>query len=384
MRVLLLAQRPQRRGAEVFAWQLEQELRRQGHIVRLIFLYGYDGPAALEHGEDQVLGGNERSPFEKAPGIEPILARRMLREVDAFCPDVVQANGARTVKYGAFAALMRSNRAWKLVYRNIGNPQDWVTTPLHRAFYRRIVMPQLDGVVGVSEVTLEVVRTFYGLDVPMRHIPRGVDRHVLVAQRRRDDMRTAYGVPVDAPLAVYVGSLSEEKRIDRLLVVASRVSHDVPALHWWVVGDGALRARLEMMAEGLGLGDRVRFHGAQVDVASYLQAADMLVLTSDTEGMPGAVLEAGFMGLPVVATDVGGVRECVLDNESGFVVAREDGVGIADAVVRLASDGELRNAMGARGRAFVGEQFVMERVAAEYVEFWGGLVAGSMNSIRFN
>jgi glycosyltransferase involved in cell wall biosynthesis len=374
MRILQLAQKPQRRGAEVFAYQLTRALRAQGHDTLLVFLYPYEGPAPLSHGADNVLRGNERSLLEKAPGVDPSLLRRLLHTIDDFRPDIVQANGARTLKYSAIAAIAGRKRTWTLVYRNIGDPHRWVATPLHTFFYRRLVMPQVDGIVGVSQTTLDAVRDFYSLSIPMVHIPRGIDPADLAPTRNADDVRAALGRTASDRILLYVGSLSQEKRVDRVLKALPELRQDFPSLYFWIVGDGLQRAQLHALSVELGLSNAIQFLGAQERVGDYLHAADLFVLTSDTEGMPGVLLEAGYAGLPVVATDVGGVAECVLDSETGILVApQEEAVlaqALAAAVAQLLRNPAQRAEMGESAHDFVSDAFTIDRVSARYVEFY--------------
>ena len=175
MRILQLVQTPQRRGAEIFAYQLSRELCAQGHTVRTVYLYPYTGAGGLAvQTGDVVLDGVEQHPFEKLPGVHPLLLRRLLRHLDEFRPDVVQVNGARTVKYGAFARRFRARRL------GVGLSQHWQPPGLgagwyRRLFYSRVVMPQLDGVIGASALTLRNLHAFYTLSIPTVHIPNGID-----------------------------------------------------------------------------------------------------------------------------------------------------------------------------------------------------------------
>jgi glycosyltransferase involved in cell wall biosynthesis len=172
-----------------------------------------------------------------------------------------------------------------------------------------------------------------------------------------------------------VGSLSHEKRLDRLLRVLRTAAADVADVHLWLVGDGPLRLDLETMTSNLGLSDRVRFAGRRDDVGSFLRAADLFVLSSDTEGMPGVVLEAGWCGLASVATDVGGTRECLRDGETGLLVAPTDEEGFARAVVDLLRSESRRTSLGARAQARVREGFTMPGVAGAYADLYRRLAA---------
>lgn len=366
-----MVQKPQRRGAEIFALQLSEELRRQGHEVRIAYLYPYDHAAALSLGsDDQVLDGQEDHPLEKAPGFHPALLSQLRRAIEAFGPDVVQANGSRTVKYGALARRLAPKGQWVLVYRNIGHPKDWMRGWHRRMIYRHLVMSQMDGVVGVSRTTLEAVIDFHRLTVPAVCIPVGVGAAALMPGRTRPQVRREMGTPSANPVVVSVGSLTREKRVDRMLRVMEHVIGEMPEAHLWLIGDGPSRDMLVQQAEGQGMRERVQFLGVQSDVASYLNAADLFLLTSDTEGIPGAVLEAGWLGLPVVATRVGGLPECVVERETGVLVDPDDEAGLAEATLTLLRGSDLRHQMGERARQRIRSLYGIESIAQQYLDFY--------------
>ena len=371
MRLLQLVQAPQRRGAEVFAHQLSGELRRRGHAVSIVYLYGTEAEADLPlHRDDRLLGGDPDHRLERLAGFHPALARRLRAALSAFAPDVVQVNGARTVKYGALAARCTPDRAWALVYRNIGDPRRWLRGPARKAFYRRLVMPRVDGVVAVSETTLAAVREVYRLRVPAVAVPRAVDPSALGVTVPRATMRRELATPAGCPVAIWIGSMSPEKRTDRLLRVISSAAARVPDLHLWVVGDGPERARAEALAHQAGQASRIRFAGRQPAVGDFLAAADLMLLTSDTEGLPGVVLEAAWFGVPAVATRVGGIGEFVVDGENGVLAAPEDEEALARGVVRLATETDLRAALGRRARERVRARHDLGEAAASYLEFY--------------
>jgi glycosyltransferase involved in cell wall biosynthesis len=368
---LQLVHKPQRRGAEVFALQLSGELRRQGQEARIAYLYPHEGEERLPWGEtDLVLGEKEDHRLERLTGFQPRLLWRLRSVIQEWQPEIVQANGGRTVKYGALAARLSGNRTWALVYRNIGEPAQWVRGWWRQFFYRRLVIPSVDGVVGVSEATLAQIQTFYRLRVPAVHIPNGADPAALVPARSRAEVRHGAETPQGVPVLLFAGCLSAEKRVDRLLRVFSQVLNGVPQVHLWVMGDGPLHRDLAQQADGLGVAEQARFLGALTDVASHMKAADLLVLSSDTEGIPAVVLEAGLLGLPVVSTRVGGLPECVIDGETGLLVEPEDEAGLARAIVDLLRDPEQRQAMGQRAEGWIHSRFTMERITGQYLDFY--------------
>jgi glycosyltransferase involved in cell wall biosynthesis len=376
MRLLQLVQKPQRRGAEVFAYQLSQELRRQGHEVFCAYLYPYQGAGGLPLTmQDRALDGREQHTFEKFPGAHPVLLRRLRHLISQIEPDIVQVNGARTVKYGALAHINRDRQRWALIYRNIGNPQDWVNGLHYRMFYKHIVMPQVDGIVGVSQTTLDNLKEFYRLDIPTQNIPGGVDPILFQPTIPAHEVRTMLQTPPDADVLLYVGSLTAEKRIDRLLAAYRRILAEQPSVYLWIVGDGVLRKQLEESVRLSGLESCVRFAGIQPDVANFMHAADLFVLSSDTEGIPAVILEAGMPGIPAVATRVGGVAECVIDGETGLLVEAQDEAGLAEAILQLLQNPHRRLAMGRKAQKWVCDNFDMKRIAQTYVEFYETVMA---------
>ena len=139
-----------------------------------------------------------------------------------------------------------------------------------------------------------------------------------------------------------------------------------------LVGDGPDREALQSLARELEVADRVIFSGQRLDVPQRLKDSDVFVLATRWEGFPRSILEAMRAGLPVVATDVGGCRESVVDGETGFLVPREDPVQLRDRLRLLMDSPELRVQMGQKGRKRFEENFTFEgmyeRTVAVYRE----------------
>jgi glycosyltransferase involved in cell wall biosynthesis len=142
---------------------------------------------------------------------------------------------------------------------------------------------------------------------------------------------------------------------------------------------------LRQMAKDLDVERRTSFFGNQAEVGSFLSAADLLLSTSDTEGLPATILEAAYMGLPVVATRVGGVAECIEDGRTGMLVEEGDESTFAKAVLTLALDNERRRAMGNNASAKARKEFTIDRVANRYLEFYRRLMNhGTPSSVLYS
>jgi len=376
MRILQVVQTPQRRGAEVFASQLSGRLRRMGHDVRTAYLYRHDEAHGLPVGvHDCMLGGDEHHYLERLLGIHPVLVNRLRRVVVEMRPDIVQVNGGRTVKYGAALASCYREPRWGLIYRNIGAPGDWVRGYARCLFYSRLVMPRVHGVIGVSVTTLHSVSRLYRLSVPKVCIPCAIDPEHVVPSVSRESIRAKTNTPSDARVVLYVGRLAKEKRLDRLLRVIRMAKDRVPDLYLWIVGDGPTHSTLQTLVSQLSLADCVRFCGIQQEVANYMNAADVVALSSDTEGMPAVVLEAGWLRRPTVATRVGGMNECVLDGRTGILIEPNDEPRFAQELAELIQRPERLRVLGDAARDWVEEKFTIGPIAEQYAAFYEAVLA---------
>ncbi len=144
-----------------------------------------------------------------------------------------------------------------------------------------------------------------------------------------------------------------------------------------LVGDGPARPSVEALARRLGVADRVTFLGPRDDVAEVLAKAHVFALATRWEGLPLTILEAMRAGLPVVATDVGGVREAVADGETGFLVPHGDPQRLAGRLAELAADPAMRSRMGAAGRRSYESRFTFERMVAETAAVYRNVLSGA-------
>ncbi len=205
-------------------------------------------------------------------------------------------------------------------------------------------------------------------------IPNGVGEDVLGSRGDRESARQLIGIPPSDVVVGAVSRLAWKKGIEHLLEAVPQVRDTVAAVHFVIVGEGPLRSRLEARANELGVSGQVRFLGARRDVLDLLPAFDVFVLPSVVEGMSNALLEAMGVGLPVVATDVGGNSEVVVNGESGFLVPPADASALAAAITKLLQAPELAGGMGRAGRQRVAEQYGESAMLRQLEDLYLGLV----------
>lgn len=174
--------------------------------------------------------------------------------------------------------------------------------------------------------------------------------------------RLALGVGGDDPVVAYVGRLTRIKRPDRLMAVARAIHRLVPGVRFVVCGGGDAAAEIAAAADELG--GSIRPLGWRADVETVYAAADLVLLTSDNEGMPVSLIEAGLAGLPVVATRVGSVGEVVKDGVTGLLAGRDTGE-LTRHTARLLLDEPLRRQLGEQARAWTTQRFGPDRLVAD-------------------
>jgi len=163
------------------------------------------------------------------------------------------------------------------------------------------------------------------------------------------------------------------KRHDVFLKAAAKVAAQHPKVEFVLVGDGPLRAGTEAMAANLGLGERVIFLGDRRDVAAVLASCDIGVLSSSSESLSNAIMESMAAGLPVIACRVGGNDELIRDGETGFLVPSGSDEAIAQKIVTLVTQPELRKALGAAARRDA-QNFAVDRICREYANLYLSLL----------
>jgi glycosyltransferase involved in cell wall biosynthesis len=188
----------------------------------------------------------------------------------------------------------------------------------------------------------------------------------------RDDARKALNLQLESLQCAFIGRVTQIKRPDRFLDVVSEVKKRGITLNYFIAGDGDLldQCRERIKKEDLP----VKVLGWQSDIERVLSAADMVVLTSDNEGTPLSLIQAGMAGLPVVSTKVGSVPEVVLDGTTGIVTSL-DVVEIANALEKLCKDRELRDRLGQAAQEFTLANFGVERLVQDHEKLYKRLIA---------
>lgn len=279
-------------------------------------------------------------------------------------PHLVHTHMAKAGTVGRLAATTVHPRP-RTVHTYHGHVLDGYFNPtVERAFIavERALAHVTDVIVAISpEIRDNLLELGIGTPEKYRVIPLGFD---LDAHRAVNgpsgSLRARLRLPSDVPLIGVVGRLVPIKDHRTLFDAVARL----PDVHLAVLGDGELRAELEARAHAAGIAGRVHFVGWWTDIPSAMADMDVVALSSRNEGTPVSLIEAGACARPVVATDVGGVRSVVADEESGLLVPPCDPAALATGLERVLGDVTLRRRLGESGRIRSG-MFSHDRLLAD-------------------
>jgi glycosyltransferase involved in cell wall biosynthesis len=335
-----------RRGAQVFATDLHDALTRRGHHVRTVAL----APGRTGGLDLPVLGPSRRHPKTVAA-----LRRETTRA------SVVAAHGSTTLP---LCAMVRTTMRTPFVYRQISESMFWASTPMRRGRVRA-ALRLASAVVALWSGSAATLGDRLGVPArKLRVIPNGVpaERFPPVDRGRTDPARIELGLDPDRPVVLSIGALVPEKGVD----LAVRATAELADVQLLVVGDGPERATLESLAQDVAV-ERVTFLGSVADPRPCFEAADAIVLPSrGGDSMPAVLIEAGFMGVPAVATPVEGIVEILDEGRAGELVPPDDVRALADALGRLVTDHDHATVLADAARAHCRAAYDIDVVAARW------------------
>lgn len=319
MRILQIIHKSQNRGAETFACQLSNHLIRLGHEVKIVSLY--EGEANLPYkGKIISLGASPNSSF-----VDRSSWKKLAEIINSFEPDIVQANSGDTLKY---AVLSKIAYGWKtpLISRNASEVGRYLNSAVQRSvntfFYKYV-----DLVISVSKASeSDFLKHFPMLKGKTEIIAVGLEEEIIAPDIKLE--------PVQRKHIVHVGGFSFEKNHFGMLNIFKNVVLNDAEVHLHLIGDGELKSKVQLKANEMNLGEKITFYGFSNNPLPYIKAADVLILPSIIEGLPGVLLEAMFCKTPVIAYDVGGISEIVND-ETGNLVMKNDETAFTEKILEV-------------------------------------------------
>jgi glycosyltransferase involved in cell wall biosynthesis len=350
-------------GGTVYSTAVFPAIAAQGIVINCCYLgHAHAAAGALRDGGVPV-------HFLSTSRWNPLGLWRLLREVQRMQPALLHLSGQKASLLGRVVA--RWLRVPVLVHVH-----DFVPVPaLVRMAYRMVSGPR-DGGLAVSSAVAEVVAERYGLRMQQVHtLWNGLPDHWFAP------MVPVYPVPADAvqlpgsggPVLLVVGRFFPVKGQLRLIEMMPELLGACPNLNLWLVGDGPTQEQCQARVAALGIADRVHFLGQRADVRKLMEAAWVVAVPSDSEGLSTVAMEAAACGRPVVAFDCGGTREVIINGETGVLVRAWDNKEFSDAMARLLVDEALRQRLSVAAAA-AANRFSLQRHVDGLIRVYNSLV----------
>ena len=244
--------------------------------------------------------------------------------------------------------------------------------PPHVELAYRALAPSTARALAISESVAHFARERMGFTAEQTEVlyyPLPKHSFSAATPERLAEVRSAHGIPQEAPVVGAVSRFFPVKGIRYLIDAFPRVLAARPDARLLLVGRGPEEGALKAQAAALGIEERVVFAGFQRDSAAYAGTFDVAVVPSLEEGFGLVAVEAMALGVPVVASRVDGLQEVITDGRSGLLVPPADPAAIADAVLRVLGDRELRARLSDGGRA-ESERFSLDRYAARLTDLY--------------
>ena len=305
---------------------------------------------------------------------DPRILRAILRAVDELGIDIIHSHDYKSDILTWFVSRIRPMPIMTTVH-------GWIRNALKARLYIRAgqkTLPYFERVIAVSQETQAAI---LACGVPEAKVT--VIHNAIVTTNYQPSsvepgyVRRRFNLPGKARIIGYIGRLSPEKGQRDLLVAAAQIVPVRPDVWFVLAGDGPDREALEIMARELGIGERVLFTGHLPDVRPVFRDIEAMALTSHTEGFPNVVLEALCMETPVVATDVGGVREIIEEGVTGVLLPVRAPDRIRDALLQVLDRPEWARGLALAGQRVVHERFTFarrvsreEEVCRQILETW--------------
>jgi glycosyltransferase involved in cell wall biosynthesis len=347
---------------------------RLGQRVSVLCL---ERPGALARQVEEL--GGRLLCAEKRPGLRPETVVRVRAALRLLRPQVVHAHQITSLLYSGAAA--RSLGVSLVVHTEHG--REPYARRLRTRLLGRLAGRFADRFYCLSQdMAKEILRHRIVQSRKIHVIGNGIDTARFRQQGDRVELRRQMMIPPDSPVIGTVGRLTTVKRQDLLLRTFARLRRHFPTAHLVLVGGGPLMDELRGLAAALGLSEHVHFLGYQAEPERFYPVLDAFALTSDSEGIPQALLEAAAAGVPAITSRVGGVPEVIDAGRTGLLFNAGDETGLLEGLRVLLADRALAARLAHAAREKVEESFDVRRMAEEYHRQFLDLLGSAGGSTR--
>ena len=283
------------------------------------------------------------------------------RALRSLKPDIIHCHNLQAHFFGSICAMLLPNTQVVLTKHGQHIPSSGFTSVINKLTLRK------SKIIGVSEDITRIMQQWITKNnQPIEYIANGISLIPYQHPKLKEDAKKSLGIKQGTFCIGIVARLSEPK--DHLLLIdaITFLSKTYPNIILVIVGDGPLRNNIETYITDKKYEHLVKMLGERKDIANILNALDIFSLTSSSEGIPMTILEAMAASLPVIATNVGGIPQVVIDNKTGFLVEDKDKNGLVTAIKKLFEQPKLRQEFGKEGHLFLKKHYSINQVVDKY------------------
>ena len=291
----------------------------------------------------------------------------IIKEIRHFKPDVMHTHTAKAGVVGRVASILSGHKSVRVhtFHGHLLNGYFGAGKTKLVILIEKFLARFTDQLLAVGKkVQDDLIAVGIGNESKFAIMPPGLQ---LAEVPSKTEARLKLGLDPDKIYCAFIGRITQIKRPDRFLDVVSKIKDAGTNVQFVVAGAGELLDYCQKRASDENL--PVTFLGWREDIEIVLAAADFVILTSDNEGTPLSLIQAGMVGIPVVATNVGSTNEIVVDGETGFLTDLSVDQ-LADSVTELANDGDLRAKMGSAGQQYTLARYGVARLVKDHQDLY--------------
>jgi glycosyltransferase involved in cell wall biosynthesis len=330
------------------------------HLIKELsdeFNFALAAPADLIQ-EMGVRGHAIEIPDRLSPFQLPFLVLQLIRIIRKEQPSIIHAHGYVAGTIAAMAGSLAGARSILCTLHNLFPPS---ASPVGKRALQ-ICGRSCTHLIAITQAVKDSA-TVVGVD-PSKIviIPNGIELSIYQQPHDKALIRQKLGIDPAAPVVLTASRLIPAKGIDTLLRAATGLRQIFPSIQVLIAGDGPQREELKTLAKELELDETVQFLGERKDIPELLAASDVVAVPSLAEGQSILILEGMASRLPVVASDIGGMKEMIQDGETGLLVPAANPTALAQALGLVLNDAKLAEKLGTQGQRFVEANMTLEQM----------------------
>lgn len=355
-----------------------EDIIKKNKDTEIVVLTGYNESIASSKDKLKVISLLNRKNDNNSKSVFPFsveVIKWLIRNKDNYNVIHCVKAGPEAIACNLVSKVLRKPLIVKVAQDEMSDREITSTQGLKRLnrLIRHKLLKSVNIFIAISEEIENNLKTRVSQNTHIARIPNGVDTDKFhpVLEDEKKEIRTKLQIPINETVLLYVGAINKRKGIIDLLD-ALELYDSKHSLKVIICGPTLENINFEERVKNISHSKNIQidYRGNVKNVQDYMKMADMFILPSYSEGLPNVLLEAGSTGLPLVATDIGGSRDIVVNNKNGYIVKTNDPIGLNDKISILSENKELRKVMGKSSREIIQNSFALNKVSEAYIKLY--------------